>query len=208
MKKILIFGLPRSGTTLIQNRLSNEFQIPNLNEPFTNYANRKQIEDPYIWTKSVSQGIIKILAQNLDYVNIEQILEVGNFDNVIITQRRNFADVLISLYYAEQIAKKYHYHSPPTVESFVFPIQWAQGMLIWYRYYQQAISNMDLAGISYKIFDYDMYAADQFQVLDGIEFYKPNEYLYNLNFVSSNIPYQTMCANYDQVQHDIAQLIS
>jgi nicotinamide riboside kinase len=49
MKKILIFGLARSGTTLLQKHLSRSLRLMSYNEPFGDYKFREQIGDPYQW---------------------------------------------------------------------------------------------------------------------------------------------------------------
>lgn len=207
-KKILIFGMARSGTTFLQERLSASLNITNYVEPFNDLIQQKANGDPCHWVSGVSAGVIKILSQNLDYVDLEKFILAGNFNSIIVTKRSNFADLIISLYYAENISKKYHYQQPPVdVSPFIFPMDYINAMMIWYHWYVNALDNLDKKSIPYSIFDYDLYCNNVSQTIDGVKFYLSDQSTYNIGYVSANIDYSKICLNYSQVASAVNQQI-
>ena len=202
MKKILIFGLARTGTTLLQQQFSKALSLKSYNEPFNTYEHQKQIGNPYHWILEVDQGIIKVLAQNLDYVNLLEFINVGKFDSVVVTRRKNLTDACISLYYAEQITKKYHYDIKPDViaiKTFTVPTTFINNFFLnSYRWYVKTMQQLDDQSIPYTIFDYDQYQAGGLQTINGIDFCQ-NKNMYDINTVSSDIDYSKICINYKEI---------
>jgi len=209
VKKVLIFGLPRSGTTVLQKRLGKSFGITGYSEPFSSYEYRTAIGDPYEWVANLDSGIIKILSQNLDYINVKQFVTAGNFDSVIVTQRRNLTDLCISLYYAEQVVQQYHYDKQPeNIEPFTCPLEFVNAVLVPYRWYQDALAELNNNSISYTTFDYDAYQVGNSQTIAGVEFCLANESSYKLDTVSANIPYADLCVNYNEIKTIINQTLN
>ena len=204
VKKILIFGLPRSGTTVLQKRLGKFFGLTGYSEPFSSYEFRNKIGDPYTWVSNLSNGIIKILSQNLDYVDVDQFVSAGNFDSIVVTKRRNLTNLCISLYYAEQVAQQYHYNKQPdNIEPFTCPLEFVNAVMIPYRWYMTALENLNKKSIPYTVFDYDLYQAGGSQTVAGLDI----DSSYNLDTVSANIPYSDLCLNYNKIKTAIDQAL-
>lgn len=208
MKKILIFGMPRSGTTLLQKHLAQSLNLwGTYKEPFSDIEYRNQIGDPYAWVSQISNGVIKVLAQNLDYIDLARFMQAGKFDLIVITKRNNLTDLCISLYYAEQIAGNYHYTSPPTVvDRFSVPIDFVhEFFLVSHSWYIKALIQIQSQLIDHVIFDYDLYQQGESQVINGIEFCLAKESDYGIDTVASKIDYSKACVNYNEIAEIIAR---
>lgn len=206
MKKILIFGMPRSGTTLLQKRLAQSLNLWGYNEPFSDQEYRASLGDPYQWVANLDHAVIKVLAQNLDYLNLVKLINTGKFD-FVVTRRKNLTNLCISLYYAEQIIKNYHYTSQPKIEDiipFSVPTEFINGYLVPYRWYLNAIQEIDQHKIPYSIFDYEQYQAGETQIIHGVEFCLAKESDYRIDTVASNIDYRQVCLNYNEIAEIIA----
>ena len=201
MKKILIFGLPRSGTTVLQKHLSQSLSIQGYSEPFTFLEYRVQIGDPYQWVSKLSQAVIKILAQNLDYIDLTKLIGAGKFDSIIVTKRSNLTDLCVSLYYAQEVAKNYHYNvKPDLIMPFAVPTDFVtQPFLVYYARYCYAMKQLDTHSIPYTVFDYDQYQLGKSQVIHGVEFCQDKESSYKIDTVSANIDYSKICVNYNKI---------
>lgn len=200
--------MPRSGTNLLQERLRLRYKIPNHKEPFNGETNRKTNGDPYQWVSSIDTGVVKILAQNLDYINLDRFIDTGNFDSIIVTKRSNLTDLFLSLYYAEQIVHTYHYQEvPQNLTQFIFPLIYFVDTFQIYESYLNALVNLDKNNIPYEIFDYDRYSSNDLQIVDGVEFYLPRDKNCQINFVFSGIDYSKICLNYEEVDFFIKQKI-
>ena len=122
IKKILILGCPRSGTTALQQQLSHLFNLTNLNEPY--YTDHESSIDYYSWTSKKNNCIIKLLVSNTIYnesdFDLIKFLNLAKFDLIVIPNRKDLYNLCISLYYAERIVKQYFYknkHHQPTKPS-------------------------------------------------------------------------------------------
>jgi hypothetical protein len=201
MKKILIFGLARSGTTVLQKYLARSLKLKSYSEPFSDTEYRKQIGDPYQWAANLPHAVIKVLAQNLDYVDLLQLINKGDFDSIVVTKRTNLADLCVSLYYAEQITRKYHYTSrPESITPFTVPKDFIDGFLVPYRWYCDTIQKLNNLKIPYTVFDYDQYQLDKSQTINGVEFCLDKEVDYGIDTVASNINYSQVCLNYKEIE--------
>jgi len=209
MKKILIFGLPRTGTTVLQKHLGRSLNIKGYNEPFNDSEYRKNIGDPYQWVEKLDRGIIKVLAADLDYVNLKDLISAGKFDSIIITHRRSLTDLCISLYYAEQVTQQYHYIEPPTsIIPFIFPLEFIDTVMVSYRWYKETLNNLNKNSIPYTVFDYDKYQEGALQIINGVTVCSTTESTYTIGTVSANIPYSTVCLNYKEVKTIIDKIQS
>ena len=200
MKKILIFGLARSGTTVLQKYLGKSLNIKGYSEPFSDCDYRKQIGDPYRWAASLPHAIIKVLAQNLDYVNLIKLIKDGKFDSIIVTKRSNLTDLCVSLYYAEQITGNYHYSVKPNlILPFLVPKEFVDGFLVPYQWYCTAMQKLNDSKIPYTVFDYDQYQAGKVQIVNNVEFCLDKESKYGIDTVSAEINYSLVCTNYNEI---------
>jgi len=210
MKKILIFGMPRSGTTFLQIDLVRVFKCTSYKEPFTDQVYRNSIGDPYEWAKNLSSGVVKVLAQDLDYVDLLKLINIGQFDSVIVTQRKNIADICISLYYAEQLTGIYHYDYQPVLSDIVpFKVtrQFIDDFLVIYKYYVDMLKQIKIQQIPHTVFDYDLYLAGEVQIIQNTEFSLAKQSNVIGMPVRSNILYSQVCLNYTEVSEIIANEI-
>jgi hypothetical protein len=219
IKKILIFACPRTGSTIIQRMISIDlFGIPNLSEPYTdqslgfNPVNPKIVNskpaDLYTWTREQTSGVIKLLAVNLAYVDVDQLLKVGNFDQVVVIERKNLVDCCVSLCLAEQTSK-YHYYSGDSVDIGPFECD-INSVNIWismYRQYLTALTQIKNSSVPCDTICYEDFINDQIQYIAGKPLQKStvsdNVFKNLKETISSELPYQDLCTNYHEVEEKI-----
>ena len=199
--------MPRSGTTLLQNVLAYYLNIDNYNEPFTGHNLQMSIKDPYQWASNLSNGVLKVVSHNLNFVNFENLISAGNFDSVVITHRENLTDIIISSYYADKITQQYHYKElPKNITPFIFPLDYIDVVLVLYRQYKETLDNLDKKLIPYTIFDYDKYQTGELQIIAGVDVLV-NDVNNKFETISANISYNQVCLNYNEVKKNVEQLI-
>jgi hypothetical protein len=215
IKKILIFGMPRTGTTLLQFTLAHKiFKVTNWNEPFNSpgcvIINNQPLNlDPYKWVSTVEQGVIKLLAQNLNYVDYEKIINVGNFDCVVFTERQNLVDCCLSLLYAE-LKTQYHYKSIDQVKIEKFKAD-EQQVQHWCRAYQNYVKVKNYVvnqHVPWNLVQYEDFIEGHPQSIAGHTVISDPEKLISWpKFIATNIPYQEMCTNIQSVKKIINEQI-
>jgi hypothetical protein len=209
--KILVFGMPRTGSTIIQKFLGTYYRIDNYNEPYTGDVNQKELGDPYQWTANLSDGIIKVLSVNLDYIDFKKLINTANFDFVILTTRKNLTDSCVSLYYA-QLLNQYHYTQLPDhsmLTTFICPIE--DHVTAWIRQYKQYLLEVqflkDTNTLYYEI-DYDDYLNNVPLKINGKEIVTVNIKSHLKATVHTNFDYKTLCLNYHEIEKLIHESIS
>jgi hypothetical protein len=218
IKKILIFALPRSGTTIIQKIIAWDlFCIPNLIEPFNdpelgfNISNPKFVDgkpaDLYKWTQEQTAGVMKLLGINLHYVDIDKLLSVGKFDRVVIIERKNLTDCCVSLCLAT-LTSKYHYVEGESVnlDSFKCDISFVNDWIGMYKRYLAGLEQVKNNGVPWDLICYEDFMTDQIQYIADVPLEKSkmsNNLLGNKKMISLDLPYQDMCVNYYEVEEKI-----
>jgi hypothetical protein len=219
IKKILIFALPRSGTTIIQKIIAMSlFKIPNLVEPFNdprlgfNPANPKLVNgqpaDLYKWTNQQLSGVMKLLAINLYYVDVDKLLAIGNFDRVVIIERRNLVDCCISLCLAEQ-KSKYHYTEDETVniDSFECSGEFVDHWIAMYSRYLTALAQIKNNNVPHDTIYYEDFMTDQIQYIAGQPLQTSQvsyeSLFHDKKMISLNLPYKELCNNYQEVEEKL-----
>jgi hypothetical protein len=186
--KVLIFGCPRTGTTLLQLQLGEIFNLSVLNEPFI--INHESYLDPVSWVSSQQNCIIKLLPAHLlvhERFDLMSIINAGNFDLILVTDRKNLTDTCISLFYAEVISKQCHYtntnhnHTP-----FICDIEFIE-----------SLETMKTNNIQYQMIDYDSYNNGEVITVGGKIFDKNNPIT---PFLDMKIDYKNLCINYKEVE--------
>jgi hypothetical protein len=208
--KILVFGMPRTGSTIIQEFLATHYKIDNHVEPYTGDANREKLGDLYHWTSSLSNGVVKILSVNLDHVDFKKLINTANFNFVVLTTRKNLTDSCVSLYYAE-IIKQYHFTQLPnysTMPSFTCPIDRAIGWIQYYKQYQSMITFLKDTKILYFDIDYNDYLNNVPLKINGEKIITVNIKPQLEATVNSNFDYKTLCLNYHEIEKLIYESIS
>jgi len=215
IKKILIFAMPRTGSTIIQNIIAHLlFDIPNLVEPFNdpkfgfNPANPKIINgqpaDLYQWVQDQSTGIIKLLAINLAYVEVDKLLSIGNFNRLVIVERKNLVDCCISLCLAENISKYHYYHGDsPDIESFECDVKFVDNWIRMYRRYLTALTQIKNSSVPYDTICYEDFINNQIQYIADVPFQASVMVGRFIETVSLELPYQDLCINYYEVEEKI-----
>jgi hypothetical protein len=193
MKKILVFGLPRTGSTIIQQYLAHKFNIKNYSEPLSQKL-PDFMDNPYKWASNLSSGVIKILSVNLLEVDFIKFVTTGQFDSIVVTHRENLVDSCVSLFYAEMI-QKYHFKQLPTneeIKKFTCPLSFVYTWLDQYKEYQNILKYFDDNSISYQLINYDNFLSENYKI------FKLNN-AKAFNTITSNIPYAKLCINYNEV---------
>ena len=214
IKKILIFAMPRTGTTVIQNIIAYRlFGIPNLVEPFNDpklgFEYDRDPADLYKWVSGQSTGVIKLLGINLNYVNVDKLLSVANFDRVVIVERKNLTDCCVSLCLA-YLTSKYHYYrdKPVDIEPFECDSKFVDYWIRMYRQYVIELTKIKNSGVPYDTICYEDFISDQIQYIANVplqqENYIPSQVSTVLDeTVSLELPYQDLCINYYEVKEKI-----
>jgi hypothetical protein len=211
IKKILIFACPRAGTTVIQNAIAVDlFRIPNLVEPFNspalgfNPANPKIINgkpaDLYTWTQEQRIGVMKLLAINLEYIEIDRLLSMGNFDRVVIIKRKNLVDCCVSLCMAQQTSK-YHYYERESINPFYCDLKEVDYWITMYRRCLIALNQITNSNVPYDIIFYEDFMNDQIQYIEDVPLQKSKTS--DNKLLSLNLPYSELCTNYREVEEKI-----
>ena len=203
-------AMPRSGTHVVQKIISWMFGIPNLQEPFNDTTlgfdpiNSVCHINPYTWTAGVKQGVFKLLAQNLNYIDTKKLLSVGKIDHSILMERSNHADCCVSTYYAI-ITGKYHHDHPIKGERFECPVEYVRRWLKHYYRFQAAKECLVSSGKPYSIVNYEDFVLDKIQHVAG-HLIQSSKAIKNaqVKTISTNLPYDQLCVNYQQVQELIA----
>ena len=223
IKKILIFACPRTGTTIIQKMIAIDlFRITNLVEPFNdpelgfNPANPKivngQPADLYKWTQEQLSGVMKLLAVNLEYVEVDRLLSVGNFDRVVIVERSNLVDCCISLCLAEQTFKYHYYQGDSTeVKPFECTKEFVDNWIYMYRQYLTALNQIKNSGVPYDTICYENFMSNQVQYIADVPLQasamSDNLFKNSKKMVSLELPYQDLCINYHEVEEKIRKAL-
>lgn len=217
-KKILIFACPRTGTTIIQKIVAkNLFGLPNLVEPYNdpelgfNPGNPKTVDgqpaDLYQWTADQITGVIKLLAINLPYIDVDKLLWVGNFDRILIIQRRNLTDCCVSLLLAEATSK-YHYfeNDPVDIAPFTCDMDQVDIWIDMYKQYSTALEQIKNSNTAYDTIYYEDFMNDQVQYIAGVPLQRStasNGLFKDNKMIALNLLYQDLCVNYYEVEEKI-----
>jgi hypothetical protein len=211
MKKILIFGLPRTGTTLLQKQLSNFYNLKNTNEPFATES--QAVEDPVAWAHDQNNCVIKLLTSNpvyytdcLEKFDTVELIKNGNFDCVIVTVRKSLADCCISLFYAERKTGQYHYRdSKFDHREFTCDLEFVDNWMNHsYKKFSNILNKMQKENVPFKKIYYEDYVNNVEQDINGMKFKSSDCHTATLNL---NLPYQNLCLNYTEVQNRINKLL-
>ena len=208
--KILVFGMPRTGSTIIQKCIGNYYNIPNYNEPYTGAEVRKELGDIYNWTSNLPVGIVKLLSVNLDHVDFKKLINTANFNCIILTTRKNLTDSCVSLYYAETI-KQYHFTQLPNysiMPTFTCPVDYATGWIQYYKQYRLSVQFLKDTNTLYFEIDYDDYLNDVPIQINGKEIIVRNIKEKLGPTIHSNFDYKTLCLNYYEIEKIIHESIS
>ena len=199
--KILIFGLPRTKTTVLQISLAKIFGLKNYNELFTD-AGLHDADQIYSRAESCTNCVVKLLVTNLvtaPTVNFLSLWECG-FDHLVITQRSNWTDIVASLFYAEKIINRYHHCESTEIPLIEFSISedFLDSFLLSIDLWYQVLDQIHQSNIKYDVVTYDDYIPGHEQKVANFTF-DPSHVI--VPFVDSGINYQIICKNYKEIQN-------
>jgi hypothetical protein len=204
--KILVYGMPRTGTTILQQQIAQTYNLYNFSEAYTLNAIETH-GDIYVWTRDQSDCVVKLLTTNIiSGIDIFKLIEVSNFDTIVVTVGRNSVDSCVSSYYAERVANRYHYYIHETVETqeFTMDLDFVTG--VWYPEYQVFVKTLQQFidnNIKYVTVDYNNYTQNISQEINGINFSIAE---CDTHLINSRINYHALCRNYTDVENLINNL--
>ena len=195
IKKLLIYGMPRTATTLLQLQLAQRFDLPMLGEPLNPGSEQYRGAD---WAQQQSRGVMKILTG--EYVpDLDTYIPESGFSTVLVTCRRNLIDCCISLYMTSLVG--YHFEHSPNVQ--IDPVLVPREHVDhWIRYiarpYFQQLRHWQERGDNYQVLYYE-------DIVRGLTFFVEGNIvdtksLAPTRFVASEFNYVRMCQNYDEVR--------
>ena len=160
-------------------------------------------------TKKISPNtVVKLLTNNCvcNYpIDVPQLMGLGIFDKIVITQRRNLIDTCLSLYYADYIVKKFQWTEDEQVlrQQFNCDEQFAVNFCKEISFFKKTVEWFDKTKVHYDIFDYDKFLDGQDQRIFGSLINKQMPF----KFKKSNIDYQSLCQNYERIKELINQSV-
>lgn len=205
MNKILVFGPPRTATTQIQTQLCYIYRLENLIEPFNDpslgfnpaSANYDEQKNPYKWIAKQNNCSIKLLATQLNRIDLAKLMSSWNPDAIVVTDRKNLTNCCLSLWLAEQ-RQQYHYQSVPVIEKFWCDPEFVKPWKEMYQNFVNACNWLDSQQIKYVKIYYEDYTADQTCVLNNVSF-KLSERV-SRALVDAQICYEDLCINYKEIE--------
>ena len=205
--KILVYGIPRTGSTIIQKCISHYYAVDNYNEIYN--VPIEGHDDIYQWTSDLFNGVVKLLSSNLYTVDFEKLIKIGNFDFVVLTTRKNLTDSCVSLYYAE-LTKQYHFTQLPnhdSITSFICPTMFAVYWIQQYKRYQLSVQFLKDTNIPLFEVDYDDLLNDIPLKINGEKITTVDSKTLSPT-INPNFDYKTLCLNYYKIEKLIHEGIS
>ena len=209
-----MIGMPRSGTTILQTIMSTYiFKIPDLHEAFGKkemgfLPSSTNPRDPYKWAAGLKWGIIKLVGVQMHYIDVRKLLLFGKFDHVVIVDRDNLTDCCVSYYYAG-ITKQYHYDDTPDAQPFECPDHYVKKWIKHYKNYQEGRKIAISSKVPHSLINYEKFLAGDVQYVAGEPIKKSTVVLRQKNHtIESNLPYDLLCVNYQEVKEQIEKSIS
>ena len=198
IKKLLIYGMPRTATTLLQLQLAQRFDLPMLGEPLN--PGSEQYHGA-AWALKQPCGVMKILTGE-SVPDLDEYIPQGEFTSVLITCRRNLIDCCISLYMTTIVG--YHFEKSPDaqIDPILVPREHVDH---WIRYiarpYFQQLRHWQECGDNYQVLYYE-------DIVQGLTFFVEGNIvdtksLAPTRFVASEFDYVRMCKNYAEVRNII-----
>ena len=202
MSKVLIFGLARSGTELLQRQIAFQLKMPNFSEIFVSNQVEHKLENLKKF-KHATTGVAKIISGQLGNIDLTDL----PYTHRVVTQRQNLTDCCISLHFVRH-AKQFHFATRPDMSNFkpiVVPIQEHVRFWISHMYvpYKNTLDTWNLQGIKYDIINYEQMIVQQSAQVGNQKINLANKQ--RITTVSSELDYKTLCLNYDEVQHEIVK---
>lgn len=194
--------MPRTGTTMLMHGLASELSIPRLEEAW-------RFNDPNIdyratsnWVDGKNPGIVKILSDHVSHANLDDIIQRAQFDQVLITHRRNLTDCCVSHYFT--IFYGYHFKRAPSESEWSPRAVPKEHVNHWLYYmlkpFHDTMNRWRDYQWNHPVYYYeDLTAGNDIDVMGrSINLNKTKQ-----AFVASNFDYRQLCVNYQEVENYI-----
>ena len=207
IKKILVFGMPRSGTTVLQQQLSHLFELDNLVEPELD----ESPESPYHWIGNQNNCVLKYLTTQLVYLPLfkfKRLIDHGKFDLIVLTERSNLTDCCISLYYAQKVTQRFHYLAAevdPDPVPFECDMNFVDDCVRAYKKYIESKQFLDKTNIPYSVVHYESYINNIEQSIGDIKFCISES---KGALHDPKLEYSKLCTNYKEVETRIKESLT
>ena len=203
---IFIFGMPRTGTTLVQSLLSTHYGVPNHTEPlfFQKFESAEQALDRF---KQQRPASFKILVGQEHWH--QTALGLDTNDQLFVCQRKNLTDTCISLHVSLRLGQ-HHFKTKPDLSAhdpIEVPLEhahyWASFI---YRPFVDMIQHWRTRARPMVEIVYEDVINDLLIDVGGTEIqlsqFPPTK------FVNAEINYADLCSNYNEIQSIIQELCS
>jgi hypothetical protein len=222
IKKLLVYGLPRTGTSVIQAVIADQIlQLPNRGEPFSQLgrdlprylANTTGTDSIYQWTQEVTDGVFKFLSSNRGQYDLARVLSMG-FDHVTVIRRNDHVGSLLSQAHANA-SGCFHYQGKPKqkhlysklVKKIPFSVSRQDG-LSWMKNYflnLQGIEIIERSGLDWESVDYEKFIDTGNLTVAGIEHVTDWS---GINTIPLCIDYRSLCTNLEEVESLLGHWLS
>ena len=209
--RVLIFSMPRCGTSILSTCIQSRAGIKNLSEAFGDPANGFRpaygTYDPSKnasnWLASQPNFIIKLLSTNLWFISFRDLIKKVNFSDIIVIKRSNLTDCCVSLMLAEQTGKYHHSTPPRSIDPFIC---YENDVKRWCNQYVSFCNEVTWLNnnASYKLVDYDSMIQGAPVEVSGHKVLATTEQT-TPKLSYANIDYRRVCSNYEQVEEWIKQ---
>lgn len=207
IKKILVFGMPRSGTTVLQQQLAQLFELENLVEPELDNTPKS----PYHWIANQHNCVIKFLSMTMVYrpwFKFKRFIDHGKFDLIVLTDRKDLTRGCVSCFYSQKIVKRFHYflkdvYAAPT--PFECDMNFVDDWIKSYNKYIEARHYLNKTNTPYTMVHYEDYTNNAEQEIAGIKFQLSSA---GVASYDPKLDYSKLCTNYIEVQEQISKYIN
>lgn len=210
----MIYGLPRTGTTVIQAVIANQIlQLPNRRETFSRvgrylprYLSKAADTDSvYQWTQEVTDGVFKFLSANSGQYDLTRLLGMG-FDYVVVVRRSDRIGSLLSQAHADA-SGCFHYHGKPEqrhlysnlIKRIPFSVS-RRAQLNWLKNHFLSLQHTDIimsSGLSWNTVDYEEFIDTGRLIVADIDHATDWS---DVETIPLCIDYRSLCTNLGEVE--------
>jgi hypothetical protein len=160
--KILLISLPRTGSTSLLIKISNEENLISISEPFNDVNGNLEKYGNYDWG-NVDNICVKTHINHKD--NSFYLEFIKFFDKVILLSRKNLIECAESLSYANHyniFSDKYIWHKTPNLEKNI-------NLIIKYNDYLNELSKLINVNVTYYEDIFDINSNQKLRIVNQIE---------------------------------------
>lgn len=116
--KVLVIGMPRTGSTVLLKHISYHLGIQQLGEIFSPKGpGFDSLMSGVPWLQSQPAGVLKILTGQLNLDQIDDFIDQSGIADVVLLHRLNYTECCISQHFARLI-NKFHFQRGETIENY------------------------------------------------------------------------------------------